>query len=196
MSIQSARLIGAVIAALVGTALLVPVPAGAAAGGPRSPACAKPASGFRPTVARFSSVPRKFDVVRVARTASGAIGTPPVTERGKRLVGWDPHTKPASGRGSVILDAHTWPSGDALGNTLLRKLRRDDMITLSSGSKKRACYRVTKRQSYPVKRFPQRKAFRTWGKEQVVIVVCSGKRLGPGRWTHRTVWYAVPVASS
>jgi len=27
----------------------------------------------------------------------------------------------------------------------------------------------------------------------VVIVVCSGERLGPGDWTHRTLWFASPV---
>ncbi|MFS3129625.1 class F sortase [Nocardioides sp. Bht2] len=194
MSSPPARRVGAVIAALVGTALFVPAPTGAAAGAPPSShTCETSATAFRPKVARFSSVRRKFDVVRVARTPSGAIGTPPLTARGKRLVGWDPHTKPANGRGSVILDAHTWPGGGALGNTLLRKLRRGDVITLDSAGRKKACYRVTERRSYPVKRFPQRKAFRSWGKEQVVIVVCSGKRLGPGRWTHRTVWYAVPI---
>ena len=27
----------------------------------------------------------------------------------------------------------------------------------------------------------------------LAFVTCSGKRLGPGRWTKRTVWYAAPM---
>lgn len=90
--------------------------------------------------------------------------------------------------------AHTWPDGSALGNALLRSLRRGGQITFAGrGGDEVACYRVTQRRSYRAERLPRRKAFRDWGPEQLVIVVCSGKRLGPGRWTHRTVWYATPV---
>ena len=31
------------------------------------------------------------------------------------------------------------------------------------------------------------------GPPQIAIIVCSGRRLGPGHWTHRTIWFAKPV---
>ena len=34
----------------------------------------------------------------------------------------------------------------------------------------------------------------TDGPPQLAIVVCSGRRLGPGVWTKRTVWFASPSA--
>jgi hypothetical protein len=30
------------------------------------------------------------------------------------------------------------------------------------------------------------------GRSRLAILVCSGKRRGPGDWSHRTIWYAVP----
>lgn len=182
----------AVVVALVGVALATP--AGAPAHAEAAPAtCTTPEHGFRPSTARLSPLDASYDVVPVRRTRGGAIGTPPLTERGKRLVGWDRFTKPGNGEGTVILDAHTWPDGSALGNVLLRTLRPGHVIALGSGSGRSACYEVTKRRSYPASRVPRRKAFRSWGPEQLVVVVCSGKRRGPGDWSRRTVWYAVPV---
>ena len=32
----------------------------------------------------------------------------------------------------------------------------------------------------------------TDGPPQIAIVVCSGRRLGPGNWEKRTVWFASP----
>ena len=30
------------------------------------------------------------------------------------------------------------------------------------------------------------------GQPQLAIVVCSGRRLGPGQWEKRTIWFARP----
>lgn len=146
---------------------------------------------FRPRKIRFVGETPKLTVVRTPRR-KGVVGSPPVTTKGKRQVGWDPHGRPASGVGTVILTAHTWPDGTALGNKLLRRLHRGDRFVLTAGGKA-VCYRVTKRAAYKAKKVPRHKAFRYWGEEQAVIVACSGRRLGPGRWTKRTVWYAKPV---
>jgi hypothetical protein len=181
--------------ALATVAALLPGPAPAGAEPTARAACATTAtSGFRPVGARVDVLGREFRVVRVRRTASGAIGTPPVTAAGKTMVGWDRGIRPGEGVGSVILDAHTWPDGSALGNALLSRLRAGHTFSLRAADGRTVCYRVRARRSYPAARVPRSKAFRTWGPEQAVIVVCSGRRLGPGRWARRTVWYAEPLA--
>ncbi|XBB66389.1 class F sortase [Nocardioides sp. WV_118_6] len=185
-----------VAALLPGPSSAAPAPAPAAADpAARATTCATTASsGIRPVGARFDVLGREFRVVRVRRTASGAIGTPPVTKAGKKMVGWDRQVRPGAGVGSVILDAHTWPDGSALGNSLLSTLRAGHTFSLRAADGRTVCYRVHARRSYPAARVPRAKAFRDWGSEQAVIVVCSGRRLGPGKWTRRTVWYAVPLA--
>lgn len=155
-------------------------------------ACSAPAGPFSPATTSIPAIGRSVSVVRVRRTPSGAVGTPPVTKRGKWLMGLDPQVRPGGGKGSVIMVAHTWPDDSALGNALLGSLAVGDRLQLANGSAN-ACYQVTKRKKYGAAKVPRKKAFRWWGPEQLVIVVCSGKRLGPGRWTHRTIWYATPV---
>ncbi|TQK73281.1 MULTISPECIES: class F sortase [unclassified Nocardioides] len=155
-------------------------------------ACSTPAGPFTPATTSIPAIGRSVSVVRVRRTPSGAVGTPPVTKRGKWLMGLDPQVRPGGGKGSVIMVAHTWPDDSALGNALLRSLAVGDRLQLANGSAN-ACYQVTGRKKYGATKVPRKKAFRWWGPEQLVIVVCSGKRLGPGRWTHRTIWYATPV---
>ncbi|WP_183407908.1 class F sortase [Nocardioides marmoriginsengisoli] len=157
------------------------------------PACTTNAvRGQRPRRASINGIGSGITVVRTPRTRTGAIGAPPTTRAGKKVLGWDPQTKPGSGTGSVILTAHTWPDGSALGNRLLRKLRRGGSFVLRAADGRRVCYDVVERRSYRANRLPRSKAFRPWGPEQAVIVVCSGRRTGPGKWSHRTVWYAKP----
>jgi hypothetical protein len=150
--------------------------------------CPASSRAFKPAKARTPVLGAgKHRVVRVRRTADGAIGTPPVTTAGKSMVGWDHAVRPGSRKGTVILDAHTWPDGSALGNAMLRRLRKGDVIKLSSHGHA-VCYRITSRKQYPRNRVPVRKIFRTGGAPRVAIFVCSGKRLGPGDWLKRTVW--------
>ncbi len=168
---------------------------GSASADPTSePRCLTTATGpIRPAKAVIPALNRTVDVVGVGRKRNGAIGSPPVTSRGKRLMGWDRYNRPGTGRGSVILDAHTWPDGSALGNAMLRSLKTGSTFTIRDAAGRAVCYQIVERRSYRRSKLPRRKMFRTWGQEQAVIVVCSGKRLGPGNWLRRTVWYAVPV---
>lgn len=184
------RTVLAVLAGLLAATVLVSAEPAAASS---APTCHRPARGFVPAKAGIPALGHAFRVIRVPRTRDNAVGAGPVTEQGKWLVAMDPHTLPASRRGTVILAAHTWPDGSALGNALLRGLHRGDRIVLAGKGGKRACYRITERASYPVRDVPRRKAFRSWGREQVVIVACSGRRLGPGNWSRRTIWYGVPI---
>jgi hypothetical protein len=164
--------------------------AGGATSGTAAERCNRPTRGFVPARAEIPAIGRTVKVIQVERESNGQIGAGPTTTEGKWLMSMDPKTKPGSHQGSVLLSGHTWPDGSALGNAMLDHLWAGNGIVLSVGYT-RACYKINKRESYPVDDVPRR-IFRTTGYEEVVIVACSGKRLGPGNWTRRTLWYATP----
>lgn len=152
------------------------------------PRCApQPGGGFVPTRVGVEGVVRGAEVMGVPRDEAGIPGVPPV-ER-KDVFAWDlGGVEPGSRRGHVLLNAHTWPDGSALGNHLLDGLQVGDRIELSRRGRL-ACYRVTERVEVAVE-----DGYPGWtteeGPPQVVIVVCSGVRRGPGDWSHRTLWFA------
>lgn len=148
----------------------------------------------RPDLISLPDIKHSSAVIPVRRTRSGAAGAPPLNRNGKWVFARDRQVLPGARRGAFLLAAHTWPDGTALGNRLLRRLKVGDDIDVFNRKRSRAaCYRVTKREQYPVGKVPRNRAFKAWGKHKLVIVVCSGKRLGPGRWSHRTLWYARPT---
>jgi hypothetical protein len=123
--------------------------------------------------------------------------TPPLNSLGKRSFGWD-HRGPAPGshRGNVRFNAHTYPDGSALGNRMLARLFIGQRIIVRNDSGKAICYKVTKRRTVRPRSYAARVAYySTTGKPKLAIAVCSGKRLGPGNWTRRTIWYARPSTS-
>jgi hypothetical protein len=187
--------VAAGVAGLLGLVLvpLAPSADATSAAPSAAKACRRPAHGFVPRQARIPAVGRTVPVVVVPRTKDGAVGAVPTTESGKWVLSMDPQTKPGSRRGSVLLAGHTWPDGSALGNAMLQHLDKGARVFLLGKSGRRACYRVTERESYPADHVPARKAFRSSGPERIVIVACSGRRLGPGNWTRRTIWYASPA---
>jgi hypothetical protein len=129
-------------------------------------------------------------VVAPPRDADDIPGTPPLTTAGKELFGWDraQGIRPGDPRGNVIVNAHTWPDGSALGNRLLAELARGDRVYVR-GAGARLCYRVTERVEVPAEDGLPRYYAKT-GPPRLAILVCSGRRLGPGIWTKRTVWFA------
>ena len=133
-------------------------------------------------------------MVTPPRSADGVPGAPPLTTAGKRLFAWDraQGISPGDPAGNVLLNAHTWPDGSALGNHLLAGLQTGDRIVVV-GSRQRLCYRVTERVEVLATDGLAR-YYDTDGPPQLAIVVCSGRRTGPGVWTHRTVWFASPSA--
>jgi len=153
--------------------------------------CARPSHGFVPAKAQIPAIGKTVKVIQVKRKSNGQIGAGPTTTAGKWLMSMDPKTKPGERQGSVLLSGHTWPDGSALGNAMLDHLWVGNGIVLYNGSS-RACYRIDKRKSYDADAVPS-SALRSDGPERVVIVACSGKRLGPGNWTKRTIWYATPA---
>jgi len=159
---------------------------------PRCPTRA--ARAFAP---RLISVPGSIaptTVIAPPRDAAGIPGIPPLSSDGKYVFAWDREQgiSPGDPRGNVLLNAHTWPDGSALGNQLLSSLDRGDRIRVQ-GAKTQLCYRVTERVEVLAEDGLPR-YYAKDGRPQLAIVVCSGRRLGPGVWEKRTIWFASPRA--
>lgn len=161
-------------------------------------ACPSVERGFRPTAVSIPGVIRKTRVLALGRDRSGAPRTPPLTASGKWRLAWDraSQIRPGERHGVVRLNAHTYPRsgayGSALGNRLLSRLRRGDRIIVLGPRRERLCYRVVKRVRVRAGR-PLYGYYSSSGPSRLAILVCSGKRRGPGDWSHRTIWYAKPV---
>ena len=61
------------------------------------------------------------------------------------------------------------------------------------GASSQLCYRVTERVEVLAEDGLPR-YYAKDGRPQLAIVVCSGRRLGPGVWEKRTIWFASPRA--
>lgn len=172
---------------------VTPAPAPAPPPPPRDP-CARPATtGFAPTAVTVPGIVRRARVLALPRDAAGVPGVPPVSD--KLSFAWDRGgVEPGSTEGHVLLNTHTWPDGTALGNRLLSGLEVGGRLVLRAG-KQAACYTVTERTEVLASA-----GYPGWdavdGPPAVVIVVCSGKRLGPANWTHRTLWFASPATAT
>jgi hypothetical protein len=156
--------------------------------------CPVPAHPFRPRAVEIPGVVGRTTVLALGRDRSNVPRTPPISTRGKWQLAWDRPSDimPGSPRGNVKLNAHTYPDGSALGNRLLRRLFRGQRVVVLGAGGQRLCYEVTRRLQVSGDR-PYRPYFSTTGRPQLAILVCSGRRRGPGDWSHRTVWYASPV---
>lgn len=146
---------------------------------------------FDPRTVTIPGITKRARVVAPPRI--GLVpGPPPLTTAGKEMFAWDKQNRirPGWRRGNVRMNAHTWPDGSAVGNRMLRRLDVGDRIVVH-GVVLRMCYRVTKRiEVRPWEGL--RRYYRRDGKPHLAIVVCSGRRLGPGVWEKRTIWYAKP----
>jgi hypothetical protein len=154
------------------------------------PQCDTRAAPFTPQRITVPGVTRGATVISPPRDSGNVPGTPPLTTAGKGMFAWDDAIAPGTDAGNVLLNAHTWPDGTALGNHLLAGLQQGDRVVVI-GDSARLCYRVTERvEVLASKGLPR--YYDTDGPPQIAIVVCSGRRLGPGNWEKRTVWFASP----
>jgi len=134
-------------------------------------------------------ITRGTPVLALPRDGFGIPGVPPVSDSGKLAFGWDaPGLRPGAAAGNAIMTAHTYPDGSALGNHLLAGLQEGDRLTVFGSGKQQLCYRVFDRVQIPFNASGQR-FYDDVGPHDLVFIVCSGTRLGPGEWTHRTIWY-------
>ncbi len=156
--------------------------------------CANPATEpFKPTRITVPGIIRNGKVLALPRDKRNVPLVPPTAATGKLQTAWDrpPGIKPGSPKGNVLLNAHTWPDGSALGNKLLKRLDKGDRIILR-GDDATLCYEVDERIDVRASEgFPP--YYDREGPPKIAFLVCSGKRLGPGEWTHRTIWFASPV---
>ena len=98
---------------------------------------------FAPKVVSMPGVVRRAVVVTPPRVHR-VPGAPPLTSAGKWQVAWDRKwpIRPGARHGNVLLNAHVWPDGSALGNAMLAELRVGDRIVVR-GVTRTLCYRVT-----------------------------------------------------
>lgn len=149
---------------------------------------------FVPISISAQHVTRHATVLPLPRDSRGVPGVPPVSTVGKYQFAFDaPGIMPGEPAGNVLMNAHTWPDGTAMGNRLLRSFHEGDQLVLRGPRKQFLCYRVTERLEVPVHDAPLERVYATSGPPQLVIIVCSGTRLGPGNWSHRMLWFASPV---
>jgi hypothetical protein len=158
------------------------------------PGCDQVRHGFTPRSISVPGATRAAAIATPPRDAAGIPGTPPLTLAGKGMFAWDLEqgTRPGDPHGNVIVNTHTWPDGSALGNRLLAVLHPGDRLVVR-GKSVRLCYEVTERIEVPADTLMPR-YYSKDGPPQLAILACSGKRLGPGIWTKRTVWFATPLA--
>ena len=145
---------------------------------------------FTPTTVDIEDVGKGLPVQPLARDGSDIPGVPPVNAT--HTVALDaPGPRPGSERGLVRLNAHTWPNGAALGNAMLARFDVGDVLMLRDGDTK-VCYRVTKR--VEVDGYSTYEPFYALdGPSEFAFIVCSGRRVGPGNWDKRTIWFGKPV---
>ena len=156
-----------------------------------SATCPTRSKRFLPSKITMAGVIRNATIVFPSRV-NGVPGAPPLTSAGKWQVAMDRKwpIRPGDPYGITILNAHVWPDGSAVGNRMLKNLKIGNRIVVF-GLTKKICYRVVDKVVVDASKTLLR-YYRTDGKPRLGIVVCSGKRLGPGNWTKRTVWFAKP----
>ena len=133
---------------------------------------------------------QEHPVMALQRDARGVPGVPPLTEAGKWTWGWDvaPSPLPGSKRGHVLVNAHTYPDGTALGNLLLDDLEDGDVLVVR-GEGQVQCYAVER--EFEVAADDRDSGYENEdGPPRLAILACSGTRTGPGTWSHRTIWFA------
>lgn len=156
----------------------------------KRPACLMQAPRpITPVRLAIPNVTRSAPVLALPRDQFGIPGVPPVSDSGKFAFGWDaPGLRPGVPAGNAIMTVHTYPDGSALGNLLLARLQEGDRMTVFGPGKEQLCYRVFDRVQIPFNASGER-FYDDVGPHDLVFIVCSGTRLGPGEWTHRTIWY-------
>ncbi len=168
------------------------------AGSGQSQLRCRPSSGtFVPSMVLLPRFRMSASALALKRDLQNVPGVPPISIAGKQAFAWDLYgAKPGSAQGNVKLNAHTWSDGSALGNALLRRLEVGDLMVVRGSEGERVCYRVREKVQVAIAAIPPgvlARFYSTSGPPELTVLVCSGTRLGPGRWTHRTLWFAKPV---
>ncbi|MCD9153049.1 class F sortase [Aeromicrobium duanguangcaii] len=136
---------------------------------------------------------KDYSVLALQRDAQNVPGVPPLTPSGKWEFGWDvaPSPLPGSRQGHVLVNAHTYPDGSALGNRLFTQLPQGTILEVR-GEGQVQCYRVERRFEVPAD--SRDSGYENDdGPRRLAILACSGDRSPSGDWSHRTIWFAKAV---
>ena len=166
--------------------------------------CAPVDPAFTPRVLVIDGLLGPTEILARGQDRDGVPEPPPLSGRGRWQLAWDKDSgaRPGGPHGVVRLTAHTYPRdvrhggapAPALGNLLLAHLRTGALLKVEGSADQRLCYRVTRRQR--VRATASLSGYYdTTGSPRLAILVCSGRRRGPGEWTHRTIWWADPVGT-
>ncbi|KAA1426507.1 class F sortase [Nocardioides antri] len=146
---------------------------------------------FTPERISIDGVVEDAAVIGVPRDSRGVTGVLP--EDNKVDVAWDlGGIRPGDDRGNVLLNTHTWPDGSALGNAMLDELRKGDLIVLHGRDGRLLCYQVARRLEV-LAADGYKPYYGTDGPPRIAFIVCSGTRSSAGEWSHRTIWFALPI---
>ncbi|HZE65088.1 MAG TPA: class F sortase [Sporichthyaceae bacterium] len=156
------------------------------------PGCSNARQPFVPNEVDIPGVAEGIAVLAMRRDGNGHPGVPPLTRAGKAEMAFDLDSgiRPGDRAGNSLFNAHTWPDGSALGNRFLAELHEGARIVVH-GKTGRMCYKVTDRVEVPANE--TKRYYASEGRPQLALAVCSGRRLGPGVWTRRTLWFASPI---
>lgn len=171
----------------------------AASATPGLPAgCTASPSPMVPTRIEVGSRGVDSPVLSLGMADDGSIATPPFDQ--PRSVGWfNQGPRPGSSQGKVVLTAHTFHAGGALGNQLVdadQGLHPGDVIRLRDANGQVQCYRYAAAQKIMVKDYdPSSTAiYDTTGRPMLAIVVCWDWEPSTRFWASRIVFYATPMA--
>lgn len=146
-------------------------------------------------VSVFSRGLGRVEVKALKPRRNGLPQTLPLTSAGKTKIAWDkPSFRPGAATGHVLMSAHVWPDGSAVGNRLNLTLKRGKIIKVMGAQGQVQCYRLSQR---VVKKPSRRLAKSFYGDvhsaHRLVILTCTGVRRGPGDWSLRSLWFATPI---
>lgn len=164
---------------------------------------------FVPTRISVPQVGANSPVLALGRDSRNVPRAPDLSSAGKEEYGWDdpsqatpgvvddikpPGAMPGSDRGNVLMNAHTWPDGSALGNRLMEHLQVGDKLVLRGKGGTELCYQVTKRIVIKASDGSM-EYYENDGPPQLALIVCTAPRTGPGQWENRTIWFASPIGA-
>ena len=178
----------------------IPRPTTATAGGrSASPGPCATAGAFVPTRFSVARLDVAVPVVPVDEQSSKGTMAPPI-DRPWEVAWIDTTNKPGSRSPGVInLTAHTYHAGGAIGNSLYRTdpLRPGDLIVLSDGAGRSACYRYTRQVKFAASTYSSNSTvfYDQQSAPQLRLMICWDYNRGTKDWDSRVVFYADQVTS-
>ena len=150
-----------------------------------------------PTRITLGDVASHAPVMSLGLAADGTAAAPPKDQ--PKTVGWyNLGPRPGSDKGKVVLTAHTYHRGGALGNALNSEqgLRLGDVIRLTDASGRTLCYRHTRTAKVMVKDYDPKSTvlYDDHGAPMLAIVICWDYERSTKFWASRIIFYAEPLA--